>query len=319
MIFPEKNLSEINNDPIVALLDGVPLQNHKHLEKRIVVTDPNGFESNYPATARIHSTGMASLIIHGDLNTNQPPLNRKIVIYPIMVYDLQNNCETMPENRLAIDIVHKAILNLVGEKAAAPNLKIVNFSIGDYYRPFLYRNSTWAKLIDYLSYTHKILFIVSAGNYNEEPDTIPMQISDYQNLDESEKRKMLYNDFLRKNHLRKILTPAETLNGITVGATNFNESTDSINNRGGQLVDIINNEFLPAYYSRIGFGYRMSVKPDILMPGGRQVFLARNVPSSGVKINIVDPPIHGHKVATSVTQGRRDELGFSYGTSVLTF
>jgi hypothetical protein len=54
--------------PIVALLDGLPLQNHAQLQGRLLVDDPDGWEGSYAAKDRVHGTAMASLILHGELD-----------------------------------------------------------------------------------------------------------------------------------------------------------------------------------------------------------------------------------------------------------
>jgi len=53
--------------PIVALLDGLPLANHQRLAGRLIIDDPDNWEQNYLAQHRCHGTAMASLILHGDL------------------------------------------------------------------------------------------------------------------------------------------------------------------------------------------------------------------------------------------------------------
>ncbi|MGD9579583.1 MAG: hypothetical protein AB7Y74_15200, partial [Syntrophorhabdus sp.] len=55
-------------DPIVAVLDGLPLENHRLLAGRLIVDDPDDWASEYPVIDRQHGTAMTSLIVHGDLN-----------------------------------------------------------------------------------------------------------------------------------------------------------------------------------------------------------------------------------------------------------
>jgi hypothetical protein len=54
--------------PVVALLGGVPLQNHELLANRLNVDDPHELERLAVVSQRHHGTAMASLILHGDLN-----------------------------------------------------------------------------------------------------------------------------------------------------------------------------------------------------------------------------------------------------------
>lgn len=54
-IFPD-------GEPVIALLDGLPLSNHSLLKDRLRIDDPDGFEAAYTASERVHGTSMASLI-----------------------------------------------------------------------------------------------------------------------------------------------------------------------------------------------------------------------------------------------------------------
>ncbi|MCP4447754.1 MAG: hypothetical protein GY811_20815 [Myxococcales bacterium] len=67
---PEATISEA--EPVSALLDGLPLQNHGALSKHLVVDDCDGFEEDYVAAKRRHGTAMASVIVNGDLSSPQP-------------------------------------------------------------------------------------------------------------------------------------------------------------------------------------------------------------------------------------------------------
>ena len=71
-------------EPIIALFDGLPLTKHRLLDGRLIVDDPDGFESAYQATERVHGTAMASIICHGDLTDHETPLERPIYVRPIM-------------------------------------------------------------------------------------------------------------------------------------------------------------------------------------------------------------------------------------------
>ena len=71
-------------DPIVAVLDGAPIQNHSLLKNRIIVDDPDNYEHNYDYKYRIHGTSMASLAIYGDLNKNDNPISTPIYVRPIL-------------------------------------------------------------------------------------------------------------------------------------------------------------------------------------------------------------------------------------------
>jgi len=112
--------------PIVALLDGLPVQNHRRLYNRLIVDDPEGLESTYQVAARKHGTEMASLIIHGDINRGEPPLSRPLYVRPIMepVQTLEGWDERTPTDRLLVDHVYRAVRRMkegeAGEQPTAP-------------------------------------------------------------------------------------------------------------------------------------------------------------------------------------------------------
>src|SRR5690606_33374595 len=63
-------------EPILALLDGVPVSAHRQLAAHIDLDDPFELEPDALVESRAHGTAMASLIIHGDLNRNEEQLPR---------------------------------------------------------------------------------------------------------------------------------------------------------------------------------------------------------------------------------------------------
>jgi hypothetical protein len=63
-----------SDQPIAALLDGLPIQNHVRLVNRLIVDDPENLEPSYAVAQRAHGTEMASLIVHGDLNRAGSPI-----------------------------------------------------------------------------------------------------------------------------------------------------------------------------------------------------------------------------------------------------
>ena len=148
---PEAPLPEgPSGDPLVALLDGMPIARHKRLEHWVKIHDPDGYEGSYLARERVHGTSMASLICHGDLEEGQEPIGRPLYLRPILkprrfgagVFD-----EMIPDEVLTIDLVHRAVRKLYesenGEPPAAPSVRVINLSVGDSARPFVREMSPW--------------------------------------------------------------------------------------------------------------------------------------------------------------------------------
>lgn len=306
-------------DPVVALFDGVPLANHRLLAGRLVVDDPDSWEADYAASERVHGSSMASLIVHGDLNQTQPPLARPVYVRPIMKplnwFDTPRP-EGIPENCLAVDLIHRAVKRLFegdqGEGPAAPQIKVINLSIGDRARQFTQSMSPIARLLDWLSVEYDVLFVVSAGNH---PTTISLGVSreefDSFQADEFEAAtiKALYRD---ARH-RKLLSPAETINGISVGAVHIDEAQVA---HQGNRIDPFRRP-LPSPVSAFGSGYRRAIKPDVIFYGGRQWYQLPLQPTNPVTI---EPAIFrttpGNKVASPGSlAGDLNATSYSCGTS----
>jgi hypothetical protein len=323
----EVSLPESSDNPIgdqttiIALLDGLPLQNHSLLQGKIIVDDPENLEEDYPSNARLHGTSMASLILYGDLNSKHTELSsKKLYIRPILypVFNSFTNAydEVIPNTKLFIDIIHSSIKRIMeGAKDVeplAPDTKIINLSIGDYHRPFLFNNSSWARLIDWLANKYDLLFIISAGNYTEQ---IELEIGEanFTSLSESEKEELFLSSLIKDNFKRKILAPAESINSITVGAY-YSDEFDAVISTNNFRVELLSKKPQISPISRIGMGYLNSIKPDILVQGGRQLYRSSPLNPKVFKIdNFGKPP--GHKVAYPDANDSNKGINFTRGTS----
>ncbi|WP_231491869.1 S8 family peptidase [Pedobacter sp. Leaf170] len=313
----------IINSPSIALLDGLPLENHVLLNGKIIVDDPDEFSRNYLGQFRVHGTAMASLIMNGDLSEGDVPLKRMLYVRPILkpIANSQEGGEFLPDDKLPVDLIHRAVKRMFegeGEtQPTAPNVKIINFSIGDPFRPFHRNISTWAKLIDWLSYKYNVLFIISAGNKTDDVN-IDIRPNNFDNATVQDIQSATLRNLIEGNFDRKILTPAESINSLTVGASHHDSSPPF---NYPQRKNLIDSCFLLSPISRIGFGYNNSIKPDILMPGGRKLFRKPfNQPSQdktfltleGNQSISIAP---GNLVALPGSQGDIQKSGYLSGTS----
>ncbi len=307
--------------PVIALLDGLPLQNHELLRNRLIIDDPDEYEEGYEADKRVHGTTMASLIIHGELDKEEDPLNRKIYVRPIMKpnpNDFINYSEFIPDDVLPVDLIHRAVKRIFegdgGEQAVSPNIKVINLSIGDTARPFDLQLSPWARLIDYLSLNYNVLFLISAGNF---PSSILFDISknDFHNLKDDPVIEEGVIKYIAGNIIeRRILSPAESINSLCIGASH--KDTSTVPNMGHRI-DLIKSDSLMSPYSRVGLGYRNSIKPDVLFSGGKQLFIENLMGRDGHALldashGIIAP---GHKVAIPGRTGNQNDVGYTRGTS----
>lgn len=307
-------------EPIVGLFDGLPLTGHRLLDGWLIVDDPDGYESAYQARERVHGTAMASLICHGDLDEGGGPSRRPLYVRPIMQprRGFDGQCfEAIPEGVLPLDLVHRAVRRLYEaereEPPAAPSIRVINLSVCDRSRPFDRGMSSWARLLDWLSWKYNVLFVVSAGNHLHDIE-LNVPKADLRSLTPEDREKAMIVATAADTRHRRLLSPAETLNGITIAATHMDSSTPAPN---PNLIDPFVRAGLPSTISAQGPGYRRTIKPDILLPGGRQ-FLSEKLGHAHTNAILQTtffnrPP--GQRVAAPGASGELDRTLHTRGTS----
>ena len=316
------------DEPIVALLDGMPLAQHNRLSNRLVIDDPENFGDQYQRAAdQRHGTAMASLILHGDLNgpESDPPVTGKLYVRPVM-YPQYNPVgdatEAMPPDKLGIDLIWRAFIRMFeGEgsvEPTAPTVRVVNFSLGNPKRRFAGVMSPWARLIDYLSWHYRVLIIVSAGNIQDRLELIGVENwIDFENASASDKQAIMIRSILRRRADRRLLSPSEAINSLTVGAAHCDHVQQS-----GYIplsVDPYGNPFLPNMSSALGTGFKRSVKLEILVPGGAE-YVSTSSTDAPIEVRPTAPPgkNFGIGVASPDRAGQTNRVANMSGTSVAT-
>ncbi|MFL7900494.1 S8 family peptidase [Azospirillum argentinense] len=322
---PEAPVSEsIANSPDIALLDGLPLTQHHLLEPFLDIQPPDELSivtalADAPAEARQHGTAMASLILYEDLTAPDTGYRRKLLVRPILKPSRSFNggwLESIPDDMLFGDILHRAILDLKrgrgGMAPAAPNLKIISLSVGDFRRPFHGVMSGAAKILDWLSFEFNILFIVSAGNWGERI------VLDASEADVRSGKADVAGALFRENG-SLIISPAESINALTIGSIHSDKANSAPLHRWVLPIDDPN---APAPYTRKGPGFHGAVKPDLCTPGGRLPYefdIKHTGP--GTSIKPAQPPARtlqkiGQQVAApGRTPGELNGRAWNAGTS----
>ena len=328
-------------EPVVALFDGLPLAGHQLLQRWLEIDDPDDYEAAYLAEEREHGTGMASLICHGELDERAVSLSRRLYVRPILQpqrgFDGQF-VENIPPDVLPVDLIHRAVRRLYEREGddppAAPGVRIINLSVCDPARPLENGMSSLARLLDWLAFKYNVLFIVSAGNRLHDIE-LDVPRDELKTLSEEGRLKAVVKAIASDTRNRRLLSPAETINGLTVGADHVDASTPLANpdlidpfqlatasnspaSKGAASISQPHTSAnLPSTISAHGPGYHRSIKPDISLPGGRQ-FLRE--PLASVQPNVLlqiskfaRPP--GHRVATPGPQGQLDRTNHTRGTS----
>lgn len=307
----------VDGESRIALLDGVPLARHALLADRLNVDDPDGWEALSAASRRVHGTGMASVVLHGDLSAPGRPQPRRLYVRPILTSQapdwVRDAREELPRDRLAVDVLHAAVTRLFEGERVAPGVRVIVLAIGDAVAQFDRFVSPMARLIDWLSARHGVLFLVSAGNHTAELVlSAAVDLRDPDALQHS-----ILCELQRSRGLRRLLSPAEAVNALTIGAAHVDGTTGPV----AGLVDPILLPDLPSVISAMGGGVRRAVKPELLLDGGRQQLREEpgTAPGGARRLSVVSttrPP--GIRVASPGTAGQLDATAYENGTSPAT-
>ncbi|NQU75832.1 MAG: S8 family peptidase [Planctomycetes bacterium] len=261
--------------PVVALLDGCPLENHVALANRLAVDDPDGLAAQYLPGQQQHGTAMASLIVHGDLSAPGDPLPKPVYVRPIFVpfsdFSGQVN-EAMPFDQLPVDVIERAVRRLFepdgNEPAAASSVRVINLSIGDASLPFHREISPLARLLDWLAWKYNVLFLVSAGNQVQDL-VLDCTRAELTTKSEEEILRLTVCAILKDQSRRRPFCPAEAVNVVTVGSVHADRTGSP---PLGYRRDPFSGRRLPSPLSTVSGGFRRAIKPEIMMEGGRQVY-----------------------------------------------
>lgn len=266
----------IEDEPIIALFDGLPQENHPYLDGILNIDDPDSYAAQYTVSARMHGTSMASFIAHGDLNNIRHQITHKIYVRPIMRSrnSFSGTQEEIPDDILIVDKIYEAVRRLyeVDAGRVAPTVRVINLSIGFPGRIFDQMMSPLARLLDWLSYTYRVLFVVSAGNHSGAID-VGMPFSDFSALTIEERTNLIIQHMNNNLRFQRLLSPAESVNALTIGASFSDASTFTADAR--QVLPCEDDMVSPI--SALGRGVNNSIKPDIIFDGGRNTLLQNSL------------------------------------------
>lgn len=311
--------------PIVAVLDGCPLENHILLGRRIIVDDPDNLAQQAPARDRVHGTSMASIVLHGDLSGQSPTIQSRVLCSPILIPDPMSNEDPRPEvssaNRLLIDIIHMSVRRLLEgaapEPPVAPTVRVIQLAIGDPNRVFLRELSPLARLLDWLSWKYQILFVLPAGNLTSYVHGIELESlrTEFAALSPEVRAAQAIRKLESPDPDRRLLSPAESINSLTVGGIYADDSTFQPTANRFEIFP----EPWPSPEARFGPGFLRAVKPDIVAPSGRRLFQEK---LGNTHRRAVVAPLSAVGSAPGISSatpggiaGALDQLKYSSGTS----
>lgn len=306
--------------PVVCLLDGVPAANHPLLRGRVVVHDPDDLTSESTVDERKHGTWMSSIAVWGDRSSGDAPASRQVLVRPILTPSPETlqRSEELPADELTPDLMWRVFRELFDSNDSAnlvaPQVTIVNLSVGDPATLFDSILSSWARMIDWLSYEYGVLIVVSAGNHRRLLLT-PSNSDELVALTGDDRRQAVLEAQQRDQNQRRLLAPAESINAITVGAIH----TDSSNTGPvGYMVDPADGLASISPITAIGTGYRRSVKPDLAADGGRVMFRQPPIPADSIRFTSESPLGPGIRVASPGTNRETFTAGTSPAAVLIT-
>lgn len=308
-----------DGDPVLCLLDGVPMANHVLLRNRVMVYDPDDLTQLATVAERRHGTWTASIAVWGDRSSKQAPAARPVLVRPVLVPsdETADRIEELPPTELVPDLMWQVFRELLGDgpngPPAAPSIAIVNISVGDPAVQFETALSSWARMLDWLSYEYGVLVVVSAGNHGKL-SLSPLSSTDLTDAVGSDRRQVLLEAIDRRQSTRRLLSPAESVNAITVGAVHDDASNAVAQ---GYLVDPTDGCPSISPMTATGSGYRRSIKPDILAHGGRAFFVDGVTAQEEIKLRGVSALGPGLKVATPAGRTETYVTGTSFAAALV--
>ena len=292
--------------PRVVVLDGVPASNHPRLAGRVQILDPDDLASSTETTVELrrHGTWMASAVVWGDIASGEAPLDGPVVVRPVLLpsLDTLDQVEEFHPGVLVPDLMRRTFEELFGGDDTG--LTIVNISLGDPTVPFDTLMSSWARTLDTLSWQYGVLIVVSVGNVNR------LHLADHDSrslvsLSGADRSSAIHTAQVQTWTDRRILSPAESINALTVGALHADASNTA---PYGYVFDPHDGRIDVSPISRLGGGHRRAIKPEVAAPGGRTMFV--DPPLNQTFVEAAPSSLHGIRVATP-TGGEGQIVGTS--------
>ena len=287
----------------VLLLDGTPIAGHPALDGGIVIEDVHDLVGRSVVSSRRHATEMASLILRGDLiSDGQPLAGSRVLAIPLLI-DTEE-VSTSPNNHLFIDLVHVALQRVFGGNTPlAPDIFVVNFSIGVHHSHFAGHISSLARLLDWWSYKAKVLFVVSAGNVSDDLDIEDTTSIDFENASVSDRQSLIRTAQRHQRHKRTLLSPSEALNVLTIGAASLDSDPPAMNVTPRTVEICQPGEIFPAISTGIGLGPFRCIKPDLIATGGLHEI--RLLPMGhALKLNVLQTTTQTGLTVAKVSEGK---------------
>ncbi len=227
---------------IVGVIDSGIMENHKYIAPALKEESKSYVEGDTSTADYVkgggHGTKVAGAILYPKGITNlESPYKLPCFIKNLRVLDKDNYLQ----NKYPASLME----TIVDENS---DCKIFNLSITSSAQYRIKHMSSWAAIIDKLTFENDILFLISVGN---------IRFGDIQYFIKNGKK---YPKYLEEKFCR-LANPSQSLFGLSVGSLNISAFEDENWISLGEENDI-------SAFSRIGTGIWNTVKPDVVEYGG---------------------------------------------------
>lgn len=247
------------NAPLATVLDSGIFTGNPLLENVVVAEEEFDTTENSTTDMNGHGTAVAGIIVYGDLDAclNCGVFKPLVRICNAKIMHNESgffgNVPSFPDDKRPEQIVKEAIEYFNKEYGC----RIFNLSAGD--SEHLYsggRQFAWAEMLDQLSRQLDIVIVISAGNVSN-----PI-INDFSSRNELMEK--CRDQLFQPEH--RLIDPATSALGITVGSITRFDEPEAIPNRAGRL-SVGKKDYL-SVFTRIGKGVNKAVKPEFVDYGG---------------------------------------------------
>lgn len=226
----------------VGVIDSGIMEGHKYIAPAITSNSKSYVEGDESTADYVenggHGTKVAGAILYPNGITKiESPYKLPCFIKNLRVLDKDNYLQhKYPASLMEIIVVEN------------PECKIFNLSVTSSAQYRIKHMSSWAAIIDKLTFEKDILFLISVGN---------IRFGDIQYYIKSGKK---YPEYLDEKFCR-LANPSQSLFGLSVGSLNISSFEDENWISLGEDNDV-------SAFSRIGTGIWDTIKPDVVEYGG---------------------------------------------------
>lgn len=287
--FPEFELEILppeDNSIEVGVIDSGIMESHKFIAPAIKGNSKSYIVGDSSTADNVkgggHGTKVAGAILY--------PKGISAVNSPYILPCFIRNLRVLNEDNILLNQYPASLMQtIVNENEEC---KIFNLSICSHAPHRTKHMSTWAAIIDKLTFEKDVLFLIATGNIKSEV------IQNYI------RTGIGYPDYLEEKNC-KLANPSQSNFGLSVGSINQNTFEDNYWSSLGGENDI-------SAFSRIGTGIWDTIKPDVVEYGGG-LLVSQNGPTliknhEDMSPELIRSTLHGGS-ATS-----RDTVGTSFST-----